>query len=90
MSNNKELFRIAIGLEIESFECLFEYLNPGEDCCNIRYHERLYNQNESTDKTGPKPKLPPIEQLFLYLTWLKNGFTITDYSIYLKRQYQDI
>ena len=90
ISNNKEQFRSATGLEFDSFETLYDFLNPGENCRNIKFHdtskrlsEETYTTRDDVDDTskpGPKPKLAAKEQLFLYLTWLKNGFTLTHTS----------
>ena len=79
---NAELFRSATGLEEDSFDILYDFLNPGEDCCNIKFYDsskRLSGETkeDKMPKSGPKPKLPPCEQFFMYLTWLKNGFTLS-------------
>ena len=36
---DKKLFRTTTGLDFEEFEILYEYLDPGENCENIKYHE---------------------------------------------------
>ena len=36
---NEKLFRATTGLEVEKFKISYEYLNPGENCENIKYHE---------------------------------------------------
>ena len=86
LSKNKDKFRIATGLEPDNFKALYKYLNPGENCCNIKLYdtakrlsEEKFTTNEDKDKLkhGRKPKLSAINQLFLYVTWLKNGFSIS-------------
>ena len=61
-------------------------MNPGEDCTNIKFYdtskrllEERFTQSEDA-KSGPKPKLPPREQFFMYMSWLKNGFTLSHLS----------
>ena len=36
--------------------------------------------NSEDVKSGPKPKISAKEQLFTYLSWLKNGFTLSHVS----------
>ena len=84
-----ELFVKATGLEVKAFPDLFVFLNPGENCNNITFYETI--KHAETDKNatarptsafpgkkrGPKPKSEPTDQLFMCLTWLKNGFTLS-------------
>ena len=62
---------------------LCNYLNPGDNCSNIKFYgtskrlsEEKYTNSEEV-KSGPKPKISAKEQLFMYLSWLKNGFTLS-------------
>ena len=78
----KEQFRSTIGINPDCFMRLFNYLNPGEDCGSIklcgtckRSSEKKYTNSEEF-KSGPKPKISAKERLFMYLSWLKNGFTL--------------
>ena len=92
LSKDEEKFRSATGIEVEKFNILYNYLEPGEFCENIKF----YNKNQANvdekisantfaspsffspeSKPGPKPKLKAIDQLFMYLTWLRLGFTLT-------------
>ena len=82
LCENKEQFRSAIGLNPDCFMRLFNYLNPGDDCSNIKFYsnskrlsEEKYTNSEEV-KSGPKPKISAKEQLLMYLSWLKNGFTL--------------
>ena len=89
---NKEHFKKAARLDHESFLNLFEYVDPGEfvepgeDCKNTKCYEssKRLSENQfplsssSVDllKSGRKPKVTAINQLFLYLVLLRNGFTL--------------
>ena len=90
ISRNKEHFKKATGLDHESFLSLFEFVDPGEDCKNIKFYDSSKRLSEaqfplsssSVDllKSGRKPKVTAINQLFLYLVWLRNGFTLQHLS----------
>ncbi|XP_065069725.1 uncharacterized protein LOC135694784 [Rhopilema esculentum] len=92
ISSCPELFVKATGLEVKAFQDLFVFLKPGENCNNIKFYEtikRAETDNNATarptsafpgKKRGPKPKSEPIDQLFMCLTWLKNGFTLSHMS----------
>ena len=90
ISRNKEHFKKATGLDHESFLNLFEFVDPGEDCKNIKFYDSSKRLSEaqfplsssSVDllKSGRKPKVTAINQLFLYLVWLRNGFTLQHLS----------
>ena len=75
------------GLHPDCFIRLFEYVNPGKDCINIKFYdtseflsEEKYKNFEKV-KSGPKPKLSAKEQLFTYLCGLKNRFTFPHISL---------
>ena len=38
-SRDEKLFRSTTGIEVEKFQILYQYLDPGENCENIKYHE---------------------------------------------------
>ena len=90
ISRNKELFKKATGLGHESFLNLFEFVDPCKDCKNIKFYDSSKRLSEaqfplsssSVDllKSGRKPKVTAINQLFLYLVWLQNGFTLQHLS----------
>ena len=86
LCENKEQFRSATGINPDCFMRLFNYLNPGDDCSNIKFYvtskrlsEEKYTNSEEV-KSGPKPKIFAKEQLFMYLSWLKNVFTLSHVS----------
>ena len=43
---NENLFREATGLEVEEFKILYENLDPGENCENIKCHEPAKDKKE--------------------------------------------
>ena len=90
ISRNKEHFKKATGLDHESFLNLFEFVDPGEDCKNIKFYDSSKRLSEaqfplsstSVDlmKSGRKPQVTAINQLFLCLVWLRNGSTLQHLS----------
>ena len=83
---DEKLFRATTGLEVEKFKILYEYLDPGENCETIKYHEPAKNKEEDrsdalsspsfsspASKLGPRPKLAGVDELFLFLSWLRLG-----------------
>ena len=81
------LERHTTGLEVEKFKILYEYLDPGENCENIKYHEPAKDKEEDrsdilsspsflspASKPGPRPKLASVDK-----TW----FTTETYSLAL-------
>lgn len=87
ISQNNEHFTKTTGITKEKFKILLEYINPGEDSCNIKYYdtnkrlsEETFTNNTDKLKPGRKPLLEPEEQFFLYLSWLKNGFSLMHIS----------
>ena len=39
LCENKEQFRSGTGLNPDCFMSLFNYLNPGDDCSNIKFYD---------------------------------------------------
>ena len=83
LCENKEQFCSATAMNPDCFMRLFNYLNPGDECSNIRFHdtskrfsEEKYTNSEKV-RSGPKPKISAKEQLLMYSTWLKNGFILS-------------
>ena len=90
ISKNPTFFKKATGLEKESFDSLFEFLDPGDDGSKLKYYDyakdvaeqnisvsQKKTSNNTLQKRGPKPKLNSKDQLFMCLSWLKNGFTMS-------------
>ena len=96
--SNKKFFKSETGLETDSFDELYDFLNPGENCANVKMYDsktkKTQDKNDfvwmppetkeketSGKKQGPaKLKMNAKNQLFLYLTWLKGGFSINHAS----------
>ena len=79
ISQNKEMFRSTTGLEADDFQAVFGFLDTGPRCENIKFYD---GQNSKKPKTypqdvkpGKKAKLLAIDRFFMYLSWLRNGFT---------------
>ena len=86
ISKNEEIFRKTAGLELQSFQSLIKYVSPGEKFSNIKYYDTSRGLSDSIVpenhlKAGPATKLDANNQLFLYLTWLKNGLTLEHVSL---------
>ena len=90
ISENSKHFKKATGIERDVFLYLLDLLDPGEDCKNLKMYdtskrlseEKFTTLSNETDmlKSGPKPKLNPIDQFFMYITWLRNGFSLQHVS----------
>ncbi|XP_065665566.1 uncharacterized protein LOC136086992 [Hydra vulgaris] len=75
----------------EKFDILFEYLNPGNECENMKYYYPEHNSEEKLpeelfsspsystpeSKPGRKSKMKSVDQLFMFLTWLRLGFSLS-------------
>ena len=74
--------------EKEEFVLLLDFLNPRNNNENMIFHEATkdsdcpavqdidFNLHSSSDKRGPKPEIEVVDQLFMVLTLLRNGFTL--------------
>ena len=71
-----------------TFMAIFEYLNPGDNCSNIRPRgsvtdvpEDFYNsdsddeENVQASKKGRRRKLKPLDEFFIVLCRLRRGFS---------------
>ena len=79
ISQNKEIFKSTTGLEADDFQAVFEFLDIGPHCENIKFYDGQNNKKSKSYpqdiKPGKKAKLLAIDQFFMYLSWLRNGFT---------------
>ena len=84
ISQKQQLFKSFTGLEKINFDILWDFVNPGENCERLMSYEPSRRtgedivspgRNEQT-KRGRKPKLLAINQLFMFLVWLKNGLSL--------------
>ncbi|XP_028411611.1 uncharacterized protein LOC114534369 [Dendronephthya gigantea] len=89
ISKDKHHFKSATGLELEVFDHLLTFLNPGNNGENIKFYDASNREKSNTtpstatpnketpQKRGPRPNLIPVNQLFLVLVWLKCGFSLS-------------
>ena len=84
-------FNSFTGMKKGKFDILFEYLNPGKECENIKYYYRKHNSEEKLpeeffsppsystpeSKPGRRSKMKSVVQLFMFLTWLRLGFSLS-------------
>lgn len=69
--------------ELDPDECLtmFWFLNIGPHCENVQLYDiqtkRKLGKYPQNVKPGMKAKPSAIDQFFMYLSWLRNGFPIT-------------
>ena len=84
LAKNGQLFKKTTELEKESFDKLFEFfdrkLKYYDNAKEIAQKTVSSNETPSIDtlqKRGPRPKVEAKNQLFMCLSWLKNGFTMS-------------
>ena len=75
VSESGDEFRAGTGLTVESFNYLLVFLNLGKDSCNIKFYDTSSRLSQNCNdigspKSGPKPKLPSQDQLFMYMDLL--------------------
>ena len=79
ISPNKEMFKSTTGLEADGLQAVFEFLDTGPHCENIKFYDGQNNKKLKSYpqdfKPGKKAKLLAIDQFFMYLSWFRNGFT---------------
>ena len=90
-SKDEDKFKSFTGLEFCKFSILYDYLHPGDNCENIKFYNKKLTKTEEkvptnpfsspsllspVSKPDPKPKMKAIDQLFMFLTWLRLGFTL--------------
>ena len=101
ISKNKEHFKTVTGITVERFKQLFDLVDPGTNCSNLKYYDPskrksvggLPEKKTDTKKTGPKPKLHAIDQLMMTVVWFeKMDFLypiLLGCLIYQNLQFQD-
>ena len=78
----EEMFKSFTGLPPDKFDVLFEFLHPAQNASDMRFYETFKKNGDEPDKCkfreGSRPsgstKLHAIEQLFMFLVWLRCGF----------------
>ena len=91
ISKDEDKFKSFTGVEVCKFHILYDYLDPGDNCGNIKFYGKDLTKTEEkvptnpfsspslfspVSKPGPKPKMKAIDHLFMFLTWLRLGFTL--------------
>ena len=91
ISKDEDKFKYFTELEVCKFHILYDYLDPGDNCENIKLYGKNLTKTEEKVPTnsfsspslfspvsnpGPKPEMKAIDQLFVFLTWLRLGFTL--------------
>ena len=75
----KEMFKSTTGLEADDFQAVFEFLDTCLHCENIKFYDGENNKKSKSYpqdlEPGEKAKLLAIDQFFMYLSWLRDGFT---------------
>ena len=68
-----------VQLDFDDFQAVFEFLDTGPHFENIKFYDGQNNKKPKSYpqdvKPGKKAKLPAIDQFFMYLSRLRNGFT---------------
>ena len=89
VSQNKEHFEKSTGIALDKFHSLYKLVNPGVKCENLKFYKRhladakpssqsaQFNAMDYKCKPGPKPKFDSIDQLFMVLVWMRNGFPLS-------------
>ena len=55
--SNKKLFKSETGLETESFDELYDFLNPGENCANVKmYDSKTKKTQDKNDFVWMQPE----------------------------------
>ena len=96
VSQNKEMLKSATGLEADDFQAVSEFLDTVPHCENIKFYDGQNNKKlkvyPQDVKPGKKAELLAIDQFFMYLSWLRNGFTTSflGYLTFRITQYQGI
>ena len=89
ISLKEHLFKSLTGLPKASFETLWNIVDPGEHCEKLMFYalsrcgDDIVSCGRSEEnKHGRKPKILPVDQLFMFLLWLKNGLNL-DFTSWL-------
>ena len=82
---DKSLFKSITSIEPDDFQAVFDFLDTGTYRENIKYYDtkndKPIKEYPQSEKPGVKPKLSAVNQFFLYLTWLRNGLTLSMVSL---------
>ena len=84
ISENEQQFKSFTGLNKSNFDILWDFVDPGENCEKLMLYEPTRRTGEdivspgrnAEKKGGRKPKIVALNQLFMFLVWLKNGMSL--------------
>ena len=91
ISKDEDKFKSFTGLEVCKFDILYDHLDLGDNCENLKFYDKNLTKTEEkvptnpfsspslfspVSKPGPKPKMKTIDQLSMFLTSLRLGFTL--------------
>ena len=89
ISKDDKLFTKCCGIPLDKFHMIYDLIEPGQYCENIKLHQTgsSTGKNMSSipegssssamnkpNKSGQKTKIRAVDQLFLVLVWMRNGF----------------
>ena len=87
ISQNEKMFKSTTGREADDFQAVFEFLDTVPYCENIKFYDGQNNKKPKSYiqdvKPGKEAMLLAIDQFFMYLSWLRNGFTTIMISLLL-------
>ena len=82
-SLKEQVFKSLTGLPKASFDTLWNFVDPGENYEKLMFYDSSRRGDDivipgrrEENKCGRKPKMLPVDQLFLLLVWLKNGLNL--------------
>ena len=70
------------GLPKASFDTIWNFVDPGENYEKLMFYDSsrhgdiVISGRREENKCGRKPKMLPVDQLFMLLVWLKNGLNL--------------
>ena len=83
ISLKEQLFKSLTGSPKTSFDTLWNFVDAGEHCEKLMSYDPSRRGNDiaspgrnEENKRGRKPKMLPVDQLFIILVWLKNGLNL--------------
>ena len=85
----EQLFKSLTGLPKTSFDALQNFVDSGEHCEKLIFYDPSRRDDDIVspscsegNKRGRKLKILPVDQLFMFLVWLKNGLNL-DFTSWL-------
>ena len=82
-SLKEQVFKSLTGLPKTSFDTLWNFVDPGENCEKLMFYDSsrcgddtVIPGHHEENKCGTKLKMLPVDQLFILLVWLKTGLNL--------------